>query len=115
LGLAASYEIDFFGRARNDFAAARADALAAEQDYRSARLATAGETIAAYFDVVDARYQIATTLRTVDVLADRADRAEERYRRGLTGSFELYQVRQDLRSTEASLPQRENALDAAEN
>ena len=115
LGLGASYEVDLFGRVRGDLAAARADALAAQQDYRAVRLATAAETISAYFDTVDARAQIATTLQTLDVLGDRAERTEERYRRGLSGSFELYQVRQDLRSVEASLPQREIVLDAAEN
>ncbi len=115
VGLAASYELDLFGRVRNDFAAARSDAFAAEQDYRAARLATTAETISAYFDVVDARAQIATALLTFDVLRDRTVRTEERYRRGLTGSFELYQVRQDLRSVEASLPQREIALSSAEN
>lgn len=114
LGLAASYEVDLFGRVRNDFAAARADALAAEQDYRAARLATAAETISAYFDVVDARYQIANTTAALDVLADRAARTEERYRRGLAESFELYQIRQELRGLEASLPGRQSALAAAE-
>ena len=114
LGLAASYELDLFGRVRNDFDAARADALAAEQDYRATRLATAAETISAYFDVVDARYQIANTNRTLDVLSDRAARTEERYRRGLAESFELYQIRQELRGLEAGLPQRETALSAAE-
>ncbi len=114
LGLAASYELDLFGRVRNDFAAARADALAAQQDYRATRLATAAETISAYFDVVDARYQIANTLGALDVLADRAARTEERYRRGLAESFELYQIRQELRGLEAGLPQRQSALAAAQ-
>ncbi|TIX50670.1 efflux transporter outer membrane subunit [Alteraurantiacibacter aquimixticola] len=114
LGLGASYELDLFGRVRNDYAAARSDALAAEQDFRATRLATAAETISAYFDVVDARYQIANSLQSLDVLSDRVARTDERYRRGLAQSFELYQVRQELRGLEASLPQRETALAAAE-
>ncbi|HSG33596.1 MAG TPA: TolC family protein [Sphingomonadaceae bacterium] len=114
LGLSASYEVDLFGKANDDFRAARSDAVAAEQDYRAARLATVAETIAAYFDIVDARRQTEMTLLTADVLADRAERTEERYQRGLAQSFELYQVRQDLRRVEASLPTRENALTSAE-
>lgn len=114
LGLAASYELDLFGRVRNDLGAARADADAAGQDLRAVRLATAAEVISAYFDIVDARFQIATTLQSVDVLSERADRTEERYLRGLAQSFELYQVREQLRSLEASLPQREVALSNAE-
>ena len=114
LGMAASYELDLFGRVRDDYRAARSDALAAEQDYRSSRLATVGEVISAYFDTVDARYQIENTRRTLDVLRDRDARTEERYRRGLAQSFELYQIRQELRGTEANLPQRETALASAE-
>lgn len=114
LGLAASYELDLFGRVRNDFDAARLEARASDYDYNAVRLATAAETISAYFEIVDARFQIENALLTLDVLGDRADQTEDRYRRGLSQSFELYQVRQDLRSTEAGLPQRENALDSAE-
>ncbi len=114
LGLAAAYELDLFGRVRNDFGAARADAIAAEYDLRAVRLATAAEVISAYFDIVDARFQIAMTLQNIDVLAERTDRTEDRYLRGLSQSFELYQVREQLRSLEASLPVREIALTNAE-
>ena len=114
LGLAAAYELDLFGRVRNDADAARLDASAAEFDYRAVRLATAAEVISAYFDIVDARFQIENSLLTLEVLGDRATQTEERYQRGLSQSFELYQVRQDLRSTEAALPQRETALKFAE-
>jgi len=114
LGLAASYELDLFGRVRNDFGAARLDASAAAADYQTVRLATAAEAISAYFDIVDARYQIENSLLTLDVLNDRVARTQDRYQRGLAQSFELYQVRADLRSTEAALPLRETALNAAE-
>ncbi|MBB3033740.1 efflux transporter outer membrane subunit [Alteriqipengyuania lutimaris] len=114
LGLGASYELDLFGRVRNDFAAARADAIAAEYDFRSVQLAAAAETIATYFEVVDARRQIELTLETIDLLSERVAQTEERFRRGLTQSFELYQVQQDQRNTQASLPQAEAALDDAQ-
>lgn len=112
--LGASYEIDLFGRARNDLLAARADAGAAEFDYRAVQLAAAAQAIGTYFEIVDTRRQIELTLLTADVLADRVARTEDRYRSGLAESFELYQVRQDLRTTQASLPVRESALAAAQ-
>ena len=113
LGLGASYEIDLFGRVRGDLAAARGDALAAEYDYRSVQLAAAAETINAYFEIVDQRRQIELTLQTADLLTDRVARTDERFRRGLADSFELYQFSQDLRNVQASLPEREAALRAA--
>ena len=110
VGLGAAYEVDLFGRVRNDRGAARADALATAQDFYAVRLATAAEAIRTYFEIVDARRQIALTLETGDILADRVERTEERFARGLAESFEVYQVRQDLRTTQASLPSREAAL-----
>lgn len=114
LGLGASYELDLFGRNRDDWRARRADAFAAREDFRAVQLAAAAQAISTYFEIVDARRQIELTVLSVDVLTDRVERTEERYQRGLVGSFELYQVRQQLRDLEASLPLRESALDSAE-
>ncbi len=113
LSLGAAYELDLFGRARGDLAAARSDAVAAEFDYRTVQLASAAETISTYFEIVDTRRQIELTVRTAELLADRAERTNDRFLRGLSESFELYQVRQDLRNTQASLPQLEASLGAA--
>ncbi|MEP5938293.1 MAG: efflux transporter outer membrane subunit [Erythrobacter sp.] len=114
LGLGASYELDLFGRARGDFAAAKQDVIASQYDLQAVQLAAAAETIAAYFEIVDTRRQIEMSKLSVDVLSDRAARTDERFERGLVDSFELYQVRQDLRATQAALPQLESALVAAE-
>lgn len=114
LGLGAAYEIDLFGKSRSDLEAARADAIASEQDFHAVRLAIAAQTISAYFDTVDARRQIAMSALMSDVLSERVARTQERYRRGLVESFELYQVRQELRSLEASQPARKIALEASQ-
>lgn len=114
LSLGAAYELDLFGRARNDLGGARRDALASAQDLRTVQLAAAAETISAYFDIVDTRRQIEVTLATAEILQERAERTNERFERGLVESFELYQVQQDLRATQAALPQLESALAAHE-
>ena len=110
LGLGASYELDLFGRVRNDNLAARQDALASAYDLRTVKLAAVAETISAYIDLVDTKRQIELLNLTQEVLEDRVARSEDRFERGLIESFELYQVRQDLRSTQASIPQLESAL-----
>ncbi|WP_394729445.1 efflux transporter outer membrane subunit [Altererythrobacter sp. GH1-8] len=109
-GVAASYELDLFGRARNDFAAAKSDALASRFDYQAVQLSAAAETISTYFDLVDTERQLTLAERTSSILQDRAKRTEERFQRGVAESFELYQVRQDLRATEASIPQLRSQL-----
>jgi NodT family efflux transporter outer membrane factor (OMF) lipoprotein len=113
LGIA--YELDLFGRNRNDFAAARQDAIASGFDLRAVQLTAAAETISAYFDVVDTRRQIALSGILADILQDRSRRTEEAFRRGLAESFELFQIRQELRATQAALPQLESALANSEN
>ncbi|MEP2101514.1 MAG: TolC family protein [Parasphingorhabdus sp.] len=113
-GLGFSYEVDLWGRLRDDARAGRADAEAAAADLQAARLAVIAETITSYFDIVDVRDQIALTTKIIDVLGDRVEQTENRYRRGLATSFELYQVRQDFRNIQAGLPQRERQLTATE-
>lgn len=114
LALNLSYEADFWGRVRNDARAATEEALAAESDLKTARLGVLADLISTYFQIVDLRASIGFTLESVDLLADRLERAEQRYASGLTGSFELYQVRQDYRQAQSSLPQMESELAAAE-
>lgn len=114
LTLGASYELDLFGRNRDDFRAARQDAIASAADLKTVKLTAAAETISAYFEYVDAARQIALTEKTIEVLRDRASRTDERFERGLADSLELYQIRQDLRSTESSLPQLRSGLVATQ-
>ncbi|NNF37930.1 MAG: efflux transporter outer membrane subunit [Gemmatimonadetes bacterium] len=112
-GATLSYELDFWGRARNDRAAALRDLEASEADLQTALLGVLAETITAYFDVADLRRRVELTTEVVEVLRERARSTETRYDRGLVGSFELYQIRQDLQVTEAGLPQLRAALQDA--
>ena len=114
LGTDFAYELDFWGRARNDARAAGMDYLASESDYEAARIGVLATAITTYFEIVDLRRRTALASETVDVLLEREELAETRYDRGLVTSFELYQVRQELRNTQAGLPQLESALVNAE-
>ena len=114
LGMDFAWELDFWGRARNDSKAAAMEYLASESDYRAARIGVLAETITTYFEIVDLRRRTALARETVDVLLERVDLAQTRYDRGLVSSFELYQVRQELRNTQAGLPQLQSALVNAE-
>ena len=114
LGVDFAYELDFWGRARNDSRAAGQEYLASESDYFAARIGVLATTITTYFEIVDLRRRTALARETVDVLLEREELAETRYDRGLVTSFELYQVRQELRNTQAALPQLESQLVNAE-
>jgi NodT family efflux transporter outer membrane factor (OMF) lipoprotein len=110
LSVGFAYELDFWGRARNDRGAALADLRASAADFQAAQLGVLAEAITAYFDLVDLRNRIAVTEEIVGVLEEREVLSLIRYRRGLIGSFELYTVRQDLQSAQASVPQLRSQL-----
>jgi NodT family efflux transporter outer membrane factor (OMF) lipoprotein len=112
LGLA--YEVDFWGRARSDRAAALRDLEASEADLQAVVLGVLAETVTAWFQAAELRRRVVLTEEIVGVLEDRVALTETRYDRGLVTSFELYQVRQELRNAEASLPELRNQRDEAE-
>jgi multidrug efflux system outer membrane protein len=105
-----SYEIDFWGRIRNDTKAAVSDYLASEGDYETARLAVISATISTYLEVVELRRSVELTRQSVDILEERSDRTDERYLRGLVTTFELYTIESLYRNTQAALPVLESAL-----
>ena len=114
VGFDFAYEIDFWGRLRNDARAARAEFRASEASYHAALIGILAETIATYFEIADLRQRVALAHERVDVLREREKLASKRYDRGLVESLELYRVRRDLRNAQAGLPQLESRLSDAE-
>ena len=108
-----SYEIDFWGKIRNETRAAISDFLASEGDYQTARLGVIAATIATYLEVVELRRQVALTALSVDLLRERSELTRVRYYSGLVTTFELYSIQSLYRNTEASLPVLESALEEA--
>ncbi|MXW55264.1 MAG: DUF1028 domain-containing protein, partial [Gemmatimonadales bacterium] len=80
----------------------------------AARIGILAETITTYFDIVSLRRQTGLARETVEVLLERESLASTSYDRGLIDSWTLSQVRQDLRNTQAGLPQLETQLTSAE-
>lgn len=112
-GLSFAYELDFWGRARNAAAAEEARFRASIGDLQTAVLSAIAETIRAYFDIVALDRRIDLTRATVDLLRERSELTEQRYLRGLSDSFELYAIREQLRTAQAAVPGLENERYAA--
>ena len=109
-----AYELDFWDRVRPAALAAGADLLASESDVQTARLGILAESIRAYLEIADLRRQAVIAREIVDLLLERESVAETRYEGGLGDSLELYGIRQDLRNTQAALPQLDTGIAAAE-
>ena len=105
VALQASYELDLWGRVRNQTRAAGTDLLATAADYRAARLAVISEVVASYFALAELDRQVALAREAADLLEERLELTIDRYVRGLVSSFEYYQIEQQYRTVQASLPQ----------
>ena len=114
LGAEFSYELDFWGRNRNDALAAGSARLASEADYLTARMGVLSETVRTYLEIVDLRRQHKLAAENVGIFRQRESLAEFRYDRGRIDTLALYTARQNLRHAEVELPQIEALLADAE-
>ncbi len=114
VGAEFAYELDFWGRNRNDARAAGAERLASESDYLSARMGVLAETVRTYLEIVNLRHQRRLAGNIVEIRQERESLAVSRYERGLTDISGLHKARQDLRKARAELPQIEALLADAE-
>ncbi len=112
VGLNVSWEVDLWGRLRNQRGAAIADLDAAVTDYDFARLSIAGQTAKVWFAMNEASRQVALAASTRDNFARSEERIGRRYREGLASAIELRLARTNTAAAEARLEQRKQQLDA---
>ncbi|MCE2421736.1 MAG: TolC family protein [Gemmatimonadetes bacterium] len=109
-----SYELDFWGRLRNDSRASVRDFLASRGDAETVRVTVIAATISGYLEVAALRGQLALARESDELMRERVELTEARYRAGLVGSFELYGTRQTSLTTESELFDLRTALTDAE-
>ena len=109
-----AYELDLWDRLRHASLAAGAELLASESDAQTVRIGILAETITAYFDIVDARRQIAIGRESLALLEEQERLAATRYERGLTDWLALDRAREEQRDAQARLPQLDSRLAEAE-
>lgn len=113
LGLNLSWEIDLWGRMRDLHSAARARVELSQAEWQAARLSLAAQIAKAWFNLNQASQQVAEARRTRDAYGENLKSMEARFKRGLSGGFELRQIRTVAASAEADLAARQRALDGA--
>ena len=116
-GLAASWEIDVWGRVRNLTAAADADWRATEADRRATVLSLVSAVTSGYITLLSLDDQLATSQRTLASRRQALDVFEKRYKGGVISKVELSQARSQYEVAAAAVPvlqqqiaQQENAL-----
>lgn len=115
LGLAASWELDLFGRLAAGSRAARADAEAAASDVSGARLTVAAEIAEAYVTARELQARLKIAEERTETLAQLESIVARRFSAGSAARLELDQVQTDRKAAEAATPAIALALEAVLN
>jgi outer membrane protein, multidrug efflux system len=102
--LAASWELDVFGRVRQGVRGAKADILEAENRARAARVMLVGDIVQAYVDVRVAQQRRALLDRSLQTQTRLVDLVSTRAKAGIASEFELNRAKTNLGQTEAERP-----------
>lgn len=113
VGLDVAYELDFFGRVRNNIAAVRADADATAAALETVRITVAAETARAYADACSANAQIAVARQTLDLQQQTFDLTRRQLDAGRGTGLDTSRASSALESTRSTLPPLEAQRDGA--
>lgn len=114
-GIGLSWELDLFGRLRDQAAAAAARADAATADADGLRLAVSAEIAEAWYALCGAREELALLHDIVDSRRATAELIDRRVRGGLAAPIDAARAKAELAAAEAEVPARTAALTVATN
>lgn len=100
----ASWEIDLWGRVRQQVAASRARLQASEDEIESARLAVQSEVAADYFALSALNAEFSLVEKTIDSFKRSLELTMNRRKGGIATDLDVSQAETQLRTAEALLP-----------
>ena len=114
IGVAASYELDLWGRLASASEAARSELLQAEENRHTVSQTIVAETVNLYLQIeaLERRLQIAD--QSVEAFQRSLDFVKIRFERGLVSALDLRQARRILAGAQARIPQLEQDLGEAQ-
>jgi len=104
-GLAASYELDLWGRIRAGQEAAQRSADAALKDVQAAVVSVAGEVASAWVDLLAARQEIALLEQQIEVNTTQLKLQLKRFENGMATALDVSQQQEVVAATRSELPQ----------
>ncbi len=113
LGPNLSWELDLWGRLRDQTSAALARLEVTQAELQAAQLSLAARVAKAWFNLIEAEQQVAEAARTTAAYRENLKALESRFKRGLAEGLDLRRTRTLAANSEADLANREQALDAA--
>ncbi|MFB6264338.1 MAG: TolC family protein, partial [Bradymonadaceae bacterium] len=113
--LAASYEVDVWGRFRKRAKAAKLEARAVRADARALAMTMTSRVADAWFDAVAARRQLELIDRQIEASKELLELTKVRYRRGLAEELDVIQQEQNVESLRGERARAELSLETAEH
>lgn len=104
LGLAASYELDLWGRVRSTHEASLFSANAAREDLEAAAVSVAAEVVDTWVDLIALRKRQDIVKRQIDLNSTLLELQMLRYKNGQATALDVSQQRQTLAAAKANLP-----------
>jgi multidrug efflux system outer membrane protein len=102
-----SYELDFWGRLRNNAGAARAELAASAAARETVRIALTAEVVQSYYALHALDAQVAATRRSLELRQNDLKLQRVRAEAGLINEFALRQIEAEVAAAQAQLPQLE--------
>ncbi|HEU4383342.1 MAG TPA: efflux transporter outer membrane subunit [Anaeromyxobacteraceae bacterium] len=115
LGASVFWEIDLWGRVRNQSAAALADLLATEEGRRAVVLSLVSGVAQAYVELRELDLELEVARANTETRQGTLDLFEKRARGGIASDLEVNQARADLAFTSAAIPLTERLIALKEN
>ncbi len=112
-GFDASYEIDVFGKNRNDFSASSAAVRAAEAGYDIASVALVGEVVRGYIDFRAAQNQFRIARKNLKAQEKTLVLISDLYRLGSSPRLDVQRAANLVNTTRASLPEYQRQAENA--
>ncbi|WP_051564265.1 efflux transporter outer membrane subunit [Desulfovermiculus halophilus] len=104
LDLAASYEVDLWGRIRAGYTADRLSARAAYEDLRTTAISLTGEVVKAWVELLAARRQIQVVQDQIDVNERLLRIQVSRFEKGMASALDLTQQKELVAGSRSALP-----------
>jgi multidrug efflux system outer membrane protein len=111
VNLAASYEVDLWGRLRSLKTAAALDVEATREDLEAAAMTLTAQVAETYFSIIEKQAQQKLIQEQIEANKTYLKLTELRFIQGLASALDVYQQRQQLASTRAQLPLINSILD----
>ena len=113
-GLTASWQIDLWGRLRNEVTASESDLLASTFARDAVELELASQVALTYFLIRALDAQLDVARRTLESRVASYDLRLKRFARGITSELDVRQAENELAVARASIPDIQDSLSSAE-